>query len=643
MWRKLLLVCMAGAILAPWLGVEAQPAPRTVAATARVTAPSAHADNPRVALVIGNDDYPAGALPNAARDARSMSDTLGALGFDVILRTNATPQQMKQALADFGRRLRAGGTSVFYFGGHGFKAANDAVLVPAGVDVGSPALLLESGMGLSSVLRAMSAPRPDKLNLVILDTCLNDPFQAADATPFPAALPDRTMIAYAAAPGGSAADGKRHGVYTGALLRTLAAAPSADLATMLRRVAADVREVTHGEQRPWVASSLSDDALPGSGRVDAALLADARSNGTDEAVVTLHSRGILPKDSSEQYEITFWDSIKNSTYPSDYEAYLKAYPNGRFAPLARARIERLRAFAPQTPATTTQAPQAASAGAPPQEHPRAITPAPAPAPAPSAAAPAPVAPPSPQSKAVNNASGTSESKDCAACPVMVALPAGSFMMGSSTDDPSEKPVHRVTIGAPFAIGKYPVTVEQWDACVDAKACARLSSENSTTRNAPARDLSWDDAQQYVKWLVKVTGKPYRLPTEAEWEYADKGGTTTKYWWGDQMRKGSANCKDCGDPWHTEGPENVDAFAPNPWGLYGMNGGVWEWVSDCWHNSYQNAPADGRTWDIPGCDMRVIRGGSWREGANYMLTSTRFKYSATVRQSQNGFRVVRDLT
>ncbi|WP_408247170.1 formylglycine-generating enzyme family protein [Paraburkholderia phytofirmans] len=225
---------------------------------------------------------------------------------------------------------------------------------------------------------------------------------------------------------------------------------------------------------------------------------------------------------------------------------------------------------------------------------------------------------------------------------MIVVPAGSFSMGSSTDDPSEKPVHHVTIAAPFAIGKYEVTVDQWNACVAANACQKLTPESNTNKAAPARDLSWDDAQQYVKWLSKTTGKPYRLPTEAEWEYADRGGTTTAYWWGDQMRKGNANCKDCGDPWHKEGPEAAGSFAPNPLGLYDMNGSVWEWTADCWHNTYQGAPADGHAWDTPGCDMRVIRGGSWREGGGYMLSATRFKYSAGVRQSQDGFRVVKDL-
>ncbi|WP_143752248.1 formylglycine-generating enzyme family protein, partial [Burkholderia sp. SRS-W-2-2016] len=245
-------------------------------------------------------------------------------------------------------------------------------------------------------------------------------------------------------------------------------------------------------------------------------------------------------------------------------------------------------------------------------------------------------------KTVAHPPGPGDIRDCPTCPILIAVPAGSFAMGSNTDDPSERPVHRVSIGTAFAIGKFPVTVEQWNVCVAANACPKLTPESNANKAAPARDLSWDDAQQYIKWLAKTTGKPYRLPTEAEWEYADRGGTTTAYWWGDQMRKGTANCKDCGDPWHKEGPESVGTFSPNPLGLHDMNGGVWEWTADCWHNSYQGAPVDGHAWDSPGCEVRVIRGGSWREGGDYMLSATRFKYSASVRQSQDGFRVARDL-
>ncbi|CAE6741596.1 Hercynine oxygenase [Paraburkholderia haematera] len=665
MWRTFLLVCMAGAIQAHWGSVYAAAqrdsvAPGVAAAhtTAAFIAPlTLQKDNPqprRIALVIGNGAYGhhAGAISeNAPRDAVAMRDTLRARGFDVIMRTDATPQQMRQAISEFGQRLQGGGTGLFYFAGHGLQIGRQTLLVPAGLDAGAPARLVSEGVDLNTVLQAMRVPRADALNLVILDTCLNNPF-SRDVSLEKTALPANTVIAYATAPGGFAADGTHHGVYTNALLRVLNdASSSPSLEGLLQRVATRVSEVTGGEQTPWSASSLAGNASL-SGPVSRGAGAALISATGDDPIAAPHSRGILPKDSSEQYEITFWNSIKDSNYPGDYEAYLKAYPNGRFAALAHARIDRLRAAAaasapsasPSVAPPIAPPPQVARpappASAAPQDHPHAA--APAATPTTTTAPPAAAVTAAVAQKPAVHPPGAGESRDCATCPIMIALPAGAFSMGSNSDDPSEKPVHHVTIGAPFAIGKYGVTVEQWNACVTANACQKLTPDSNTNKAAPARDLSWDDAQQYVKWLSKTTGKPYRLPTEAEWEYADRGGTTTAYWWGDQMRKGNANCKDCGDPWHKEGPEAAGSFAPNPVGLYDMNGSVWEWVADCWHNSYQGAPADGHAWDSPGCDMRVIRGGSWREGGSYMLSATRFKYSSSVRQSQDGFRVVKDL-
>ncbi|NYH98265.1 formylglycine-generating enzyme family protein [Cupriavidus plantarum] len=392
--------------------------------------------------------------------------------------------------------------------------------------------------------------------------------------------------------------------------------------------------------------------------------------------------GILPKDSNEQYELSFWDSIKNSNYASDYEAYLKQYPNGRFAALAKARLERIRATSPSPQSATSPPPSpppAAKGDAKPPSTPSAsstpptASPPSAPSaqsspsfsssppntaarpraggstasgaitypegkPTPSAAAPAASASPA----AAATVARGSELRDCPACPVLIALSPGGFTMGSNTSDPAERPPHHVNIGQPFAIGKYEVTVEQWNACVEASACAKIGTNGVDAKRAPVRDVSWDDAQQYLAWLSKTTGKTYRLPTEAEWEYAARGGTGSAYWWGDQMKKGNANCKDCGDPWSQDAPADVGSFAANPYGLHDMNGSVWEWVGDCWHSSYKGAPADGRAWDENGCTARVIRGGSWREGAPYMVSSTRFKYSTSVRQSQNGFRVARDM-
>ena len=624
MWRKLLLFCMVGALQAH--EPAAQPLARGESAAANqahtivgVAGSTRTRPGPRVALVIGNADYQVSALANAARDAQSVADTLRAQGFDVMFRTDATTQQMRDALADFGRRLHAGGTAVFYFAGHGLQAGSSTLLASVSADPRVPSTLMTASIDLSSVLDTLSAPRPHALNLVVLDACLTQPFAPTVAA---IQLPAQSLVAFAAAQGARAADGTRHGIFTGEWLREMANAPDESVDSMFAHVRNRVTQATRGMQRPWTVSTLTA-PMHVFASSDLTLSEDESPN----AVVPLNSRGVLPTDSNEQYELSFWDSIKNSSYASDYEAYLKAYPNGRFTPLANARIERLKAAGSTAPSATN----AASSPAPKAATTLPSAPKTVATPTPAAPAPTPVF-----------AATGAESKDCAACPAMISLPAGSFMMGSNIGDPSEKPPHHVIIAAPFAIARYVVTVGQWNACVDVNGCPRLSTENDSKKNAPARDLSWDDAQAYVNWLSKVTGKTYRLPTEAEWEYADRAGTTTKFWWGDQMRKGVANCKDCGDPYHKEAPEPVGSFAANPSGLYDMNGNVWEWVSDCWHNSYKGAPIDGSTWETPGCNMRVIRGGSWREGEDYMLSSTRFKYSPSVRQSQNGFRVIKEL-
>jgi formylglycine-generating enzyme required for sulfatase activity len=229
-----------------------------------------------------------------------------------------------------------------------------------------------------------------------------------------------------------------------------------------------------------------------------------------------------------------------------------------------------------------------------------------------------------------------EFHDCPNCPVMLPVPAGTFTMGSN-DDPSERPVHRVTIHA-FALGKYEVTAAEWDACASAGACAYHPPLTDHASEKPMTNLSWDDAAQYLQWLRKLTGKPYRFPTESEWEYAARAGSVSRFAWGAQPAEGHANCTGCGgvqDPHH---PAPVGAFPPNPWGFYAMEGGVAEWVEDCWHPFYQGAPTDGSAWRATLCPQHVLRGGSWKNPPPDITVSSRNFYDADVRYPANGFRV-----
>ena len=218
-------------------------------------------------------------------------------------------------------------------------------------------------------------------------------------------------------------------------------------------------------------------------------------------------------------------------------------------------------------------------------------------------------------------------------PEMTALRGGSFTMGSN-DDITEKPVHQVTI-KPFLISKYPISVREWNECAAAKACVLMATGKD---DAPVTNISWTDTKQFVAWLAATTRKAYRIPSEAEWEYAARGGTQTKYWWGDQMESGIANCKNCSEVAAAEQPVKVGSFKPNPFGLYDMGGGVDQWVEDCWHKNYQGAPPDGSPWVEADCVAHVIRSGSWKNDARYVRPANRDSYDTNVRYPTHGFRV-----
>jgi formylglycine-generating enzyme required for sulfatase activity len=269
-----------------------------------------------------------------------------------------------------------------------------------------------------------------------------------------------------------------------------------------------------------------------------------------------------------------------------------------------------------------------------------------------------------------------EFRECPACPQMVAVPAGKFLMGSPAHEPgrfdSEGPQHVVTVKA-FGLSKYKVTSEEFLTFLRAtsyqpKPCNALlglgwsqqgrglaypPSQNEPPR-WPAVCLDHEDALAYVAWLndqVKavhpsVKGAPYRLPSEAEWEYAARAGTNSARWWGDAIGSGNANCNGCGSPWDNRLLGEVDAFPANPFGLVGMLGNAWEWTEDCWHPSYVGAPTDGSAWREAGCAKHVLRGGAWNNIPIFIRSASRsgagedgadYDYSSLA-----GFRVARTL-
>ena len=240
-------------------------------------------------------------------------------------------------------------------------------------------------------------------------------------------------------------------------------------------------------------------------------------------------------------------------------------------------------------------------------------------------------------------------RDCADCPEMVVVPSGSFMMGSPPSKEGrwdeEGPVHRVMIGARFAVGVYEVTFEEWDACVSAGGCGgyRPDDEGWGRGRRPVIRVSWEDAQAYVDWLSGETGEAYRLLSEAEWEYVARAGTTTRYHWGDALGRNLANCDGCGSRWDDELTSPVGSFGANAFGLHDVHGNVWEWVEDCWNDSYAGAPRDGSAWMSGYCSSHVLRGGSWSSIRGTSARRTKFWNDAGDRFTHVGFRVARMVT
>ena len=524
-------------------------------------------------------------------------------------------------------------------------------------------------------------------------------------------LGDETLVAYAAAAGTTADDGVgRNSPYTSALLSYLE--QPLEIGLLFREVRARVLEATEGRQRPHEYASLLGEhylrAATGADprAVEAGLgldrsarrlvqqgltragfspgpsdgvfgpatraairgwqtsrgttgtgylaAAEASALGAPVPAAALTPVATLPANVSApsaagsapvtattaeltRAETVFWESMRDSTNASDFEAYLARWPTGIYAPLATNRLVALREAANDLPPV---------ADPPPAREPGATF------------------------------------RDCPTCPEMVVVPAGEFLMGSDRrDDESfdaERPRHRVTLDG-FALGVHEVTRDEYAAFVAAMGrgsgdrCAAFDDDNRRWEwrseaswrspgypqagDHPVVCVNWEDAQAYVRWLSSETGVAYRLPSEAEWEYAARAGTTTRRHWGDDPDDGCAYANgadrtfearvdnwgvaDCTDGVVWTSP--VGAYQPNAFGLHDTLGNVWEWVEDCWHDDYDGAPRDGSAWTRGGdCGRRVVRGGSWLIDPRSLRSANRNWLDAELRYGHIGFRVARTL-
>ena len=565
---------------------------------------SAMAQGRRVALVVGNDAYRAqSALRNAVNDARAVASALGEVGFAVTRVENADRARLTSALSAFAVSLRGDDVALFYFAGHGVQVDGVNYLMPTDYAGQTSAALRFDAVSASDVQEML---RPARVAMLVFDACRNNPYRGVRGGTGLAPMEARgTLVAYAAGAGEVAADsaaGASNGLFTAKFVQALRA-PGLTATDLFRRVRRGVYEASNAEQWPAVYDDLLSDFVfrpPSSTAVAASVGApSAGAPAASEAAAVL------------QQENLFWQSIQGSTDPADFEAYLELFANGTFSRLARNRLASL----------------SGSADAP---------------------------------RPGGGVRDGETFRDCPTCPELVVIPAGEFRMGSPGSEEgrrdTEGPQRRVRVER-FALGRYEVTRGEYAAFVaatgrDGDRCRALNgtswewSDGASWRSPgfpqtdedPAVCVSWDDARAYVRWLSGETGRRYRLPSESEWEYAARASTSTSRYWGagPSGQCGNANGADaagkqrfrgwtwavsCNDGRVFTAP--VGTFAANPFGLFDMLGNVWEWVEDCWHDSYQGAPSDARAWTSSGdCGRRVVRGGSWSSDAENLRPGAR---------------------
>jgi formylglycine-generating enzyme required for sulfatase activity len=594
----------------------------------------------RVALVVGNGAYRhADKLANPVNDARGMRDALAGLKFDVVYGEDLDGQALRRLIGQFAGRVDGADVALVYFAGHGATFGDAPYVVPVDATFSS---LDEAPFELVAVETLIGELRRAKnVRIAILDACRDNAAEQAlkrsrGGPPSrglaPPKNPSGLIIAYATQHGATAADsaGAGNSPFTAALLQNIAT-PGLDVKDMFFKVGSEVDAATRGRQQPEISVSMFGQY---------ALVPSAAGPG-----------GAGPGGGSAQVAeaAQAWEAVKNTPSLDVMDAFLRQYGHvpvyGELARTRRAELAKLALVVTPPPPPSGDGPLTAA-----QE--RGLKP-------------------------------KDTFRECRDCPEMVVVPAGSFTMGSPSGkkerNSDEGPQHVVTIGKPFAVGKLHVTRDQFAAFVTetgyaaSTTCFKWPSAKgdgswrdpgfAQDGSHPVVCVSWDDAMAYVDWMAKKTGKPYRLLSEAEFEYAARGrtspGSYPRFWFGndekdlcrygngaDQKARDSIDAAKswtiapCNDGYAYTSP--AGHYEPNAFGLYDMAGNAWQWMADCYHDSYTGAPADGSVWTTGTCSSgRVVRGGSWYYLPGDLRAAQRVRYSVGI--FNVGFRVARTLT
>lgn len=544
----------------------------------------------RVALIIGNSAYTQGALANPVNDARDIAAALRQANFEVLFGENQNRRQMRELIRQFGEKIRNGGVGLFYFAGHGVQVNSTNFLIPIGAEITKETEVEDEAITVNFVLAQMEDAR-NKLNIVVLDACRDNPFARSFRTASERGLavtrsaPTGTLIAYATGAGNVASDGNgRNGLFTQELLTNLKT-PGLTLESVFRRTRTTVRSKSNGQQVPYEYTSVEGE--------DFYFLSP--NNGTPPPSVTTPP----PVTATAPPATKPTSNVRMSVagVPLTAMAFVTASvdANGN---VTNQRQEQCYGF-------------------------------------------------------VEDLGGGVKLE-------MVEIPGGSFQMGSTSSAAQEafedakgynkdakyewfsyeQPQHQVSVNG-FAMGKYEVTQAQWQTIMG------NNLSNFKGDDLPVEKVSWEDAQEFCRKLSAQTGHRYRLPTEAEWEYAARAGTITAFAFGSTISpqivnyNGNYPYQQAAKGTYREKTVPVGSLgAANGFGLYDMHGNVWEWCEDVWHESYVGAPSDGASW-LSGGDssLRVLRGGSVGSYGRHCRSAFRNRLAPGARSLNIGFRLV----
>ena len=588
----------------------------------------------RVALVVGNGNYKyVSPLGNPANDARLLADAFRAIGFTLVgggAQIDLDKQSLEKVVQEFGAELKGADVGLFYYAGHGLQMRGINYLVP--VDA-NPTRVADIGIQMldaSLVINQMEGTGT-RLNIIMLDACRNDPFSGRALAMARGRdnemvkmrdigggglaemqAPEGTLISFATQPGNVALDGADgDSPYAKALAETIRS-PGLGIFDAFNQVGLKVKRATGGRQQPWMSNSPIDGAF---------------------YFVAPQGAATTPVALSQSAEEIAWDYLKDSADPDSLRRFVAKYPHGGRAGEAQARIAALEQDSArkriQSDQTKTALPQHA---------------------------PVIVGKLSPEAALVLKPA--EHFRECDNCPEMVVVPGGSFVMGSPASEPSrtaeEGPQQQITLARSFAVGRSAVTFAEWNACVAEGGCNayRPGDYGWGTGKRPVINVSWNDAQAYVKWLSEKTGAHYRLLSEAEREYATRACVTacqsTPFWFGAEIAPDRANYD-----WRYSYAGSAKAMpprrtvptdesTPNPFDLLQVHGNVREWVGDCWSATLAGIPRDGAARLSGDCSVHVVRGGSWADEPKDLRSAKRSWEMSTERRAEIGFRVARSL-